>query len=174
MFPFGQQELHNITETAPETWGDVGFYDERSDIFSFAVILWRLFGSSTLYTENYNASESEDYAFVMENGRMFPPPRIREVIRKVCLSFISSPCPMINSELVNHINQGGRLAIHPKCPSIIALLIQECWHILPDSRPPSSTILARLISFYTSECMCYSLHCCCETNGHHQILRMDI
>lgn len=31
-------------ETAPETW-EGGVYDEKSDVFSYAIILWRLFGS---------------------------------------------------------------------------------------------------------------------------------
>jgi hypothetical protein len=42
--------LGNLIETAPETWGDEGavkgaMYDERYDVFSFAMILWRLFGA---------------------------------------------------------------------------------------------------------------------------------
>lgn len=40
--------LNNFVETAPETWGDMhnlcntAVYDEKADIFSFAIILWRL------------------------------------------------------------------------------------------------------------------------------------
>jgi hypothetical protein len=42
--------LGNLIETAPETWGDEGtvkgaMYDEWSDVFSFIIILWRLFGA---------------------------------------------------------------------------------------------------------------------------------
>lgn len=44
MFPFSQLALYNIMETAPETW-EGGVYDEKSDVFSYAIILWRLFGS---------------------------------------------------------------------------------------------------------------------------------
>eukprot|EP00026_Physarum_polycephalum_P000536 Phypoly_transcript_00537.p1 GENE.Phypoly_transcript_00537~~Phypoly_transcript_00537.p1 ORF type:complete len:1451 (+),score=177.67 Phypoly_transcript_00537:50-4354(+) len=49
--PFSVQILGNLVETAPETWGDEGLtkgamYDERSDVFSYAIILWRLFGSN--------------------------------------------------------------------------------------------------------------------------------
>jgi hypothetical protein len=44
--PHLHQTLFNITETAPETWGE-GFYDEKSDIFSFAIVLWRLFGTKS-------------------------------------------------------------------------------------------------------------------------------
>lgn len=47
--PFCVNILGNFEETAPETWGDyfnlrnAVSYDEKSDIFSFAIILWRLF-----------------------------------------------------------------------------------------------------------------------------------
>jgi hypothetical protein len=49
IFPFSNQILGNLIETAPETWGDEGhtkgaMYDERSDVFSYAIILWRIFG----------------------------------------------------------------------------------------------------------------------------------
>jgi hypothetical protein len=101
VFPFSQQSLHNITETAPETW-DGGFYDEMSDVFSFAIILWRLFGSKKQnkgYQEekretkraeptDHESTKGEDdggdeYAFLQENGKFLPPPRQREAIRKV-------------------------------------------------------------------------------------------
>lgn len=87
VFPFSQQTLHNITETAPETWDANGFYDEKSDLFSFAVILWRVFGSKSQYTERKDDSPDDDgddeYAFLRENGRPLPPPRQREIIKKV-------------------------------------------------------------------------------------------
>lgn len=47
--PYCVTVLANYEETAPETWGDIYnlrncvSYDERSDIFSFGSILWRLF-----------------------------------------------------------------------------------------------------------------------------------
>jgi hypothetical protein len=100
VFSFSQQTLHNIFETAPETW-DGGPYDEKSDVFSFAVILWQLFGTkaqneidSTEYqdsgdptTVDLNTSEDEgEYEYLKENGRYVPPPQQREIIRKVPLS----------------------------------------------------------------------------------------
>ncbi len=81
MFPFSSLTLHNITETAPETW-EGGYYDEKSDVFSFSVILWRLFSSE----DNHGLSTLEDpYEFLKENGKPMPPPKQREVIRKVPL-----------------------------------------------------------------------------------------
>ena len=47
--PYCIVALNNFNETAPETWGDFynlkgsTSYDEKSDIFSFSIILWRLF-----------------------------------------------------------------------------------------------------------------------------------
>lgn len=67
----------NIIETAPETWGDCyniresTFYDEKSDVFSYAIILWRLF--------------VELPSFYPESGP-YPPlagPKLRQEIRKV-------------------------------------------------------------------------------------------
>jgi hypothetical protein len=95
VFPFSQQTLHNIMETAPETW-EGGNYDEQSDVFSFAIILWRLFGSKAQNeTNNQPESESPDTtmpgddidktecAYLKEGGRFFPPPKQRSEIRKV-------------------------------------------------------------------------------------------
>jgi hypothetical protein len=80
----------NLLENAPEIFGDPdsGFYDEKSDIFSFAMVLYQLFGSSTLYQDNTNDSEGEDYADFMENGRLLPPRQIIEAIRNVCHYFL--------------------------------------------------------------------------------------
>ena len=48
MYPFATKKLFNFAETAPETWGErsikVASYTEKADIFSYAIILWRLFG----------------------------------------------------------------------------------------------------------------------------------
>lgn len=73
VFPFSRQVLQNITETAPETWTG-SHYDEKSDIFSFAIILWRLFGS---------AGQETEYHFLQQDGRFLPPPKQRELIQKV-------------------------------------------------------------------------------------------
>jgi hypothetical protein len=99
VFTFSQQNLHNIVETAPETWNG-GHYDEKSDVFSFAVILWRLFGakaqneidstkpqdSGDNAAVDLKTSEDErEYEYLKENGRYVPPPQQREIIRKVLL-----------------------------------------------------------------------------------------
>lgn len=47
--PYCVLALRNFCETAPETWGDYynlcesTSYDEKADVFSFGIILWRLF-----------------------------------------------------------------------------------------------------------------------------------
>lgn len=101
VFPYSQQPLLCFTETAPETWGDVRYYDEKSDIFSFAVILWRLFGAISNYkdtngtqserTFNFKSFEilnrytelKEDYGLVMKNGKLIHEAQQRKIIREV-------------------------------------------------------------------------------------------
>ena len=92
IFQLSHQELHNLTETAPETWADSCHYDEKSDVFSFAVILWRLFGSKlqgkkarklTVTEEEEEADEELD--FLKVKGRLGPVSQQREIIRKVRL-----------------------------------------------------------------------------------------
>ena len=90
MFQFSKQELHNITETAPETWVDSCFYNEKSDVFSFAVILWRLFGDKLQYKRARQLAvtkeeEDEQFDFLKIEGRFGPQPQQREIIRKVNL-----------------------------------------------------------------------------------------
>lgn len=90
MFPFSQQTLHNTLETAPETW-EGGLYDEKSDVFSFAMILWRLFATKFQNEDNYVPQgdgdaediDETDFEYLKENGRFFPPPKQREAIRQV-------------------------------------------------------------------------------------------
>jgi hypothetical protein len=55
MCPFSKQPLLNLIETAPETWGE-SFYTENSDVFSFAIILWNLFGAKLQYEINQGES----------------------------------------------------------------------------------------------------------------------
>jgi hypothetical protein len=69
------KKFSNFVETAPETWGDNPGYDERVDVYSFGVILWRLFGSKLQY-------EEEDSEWQV-NGKPNPEWLIREEIRKV-------------------------------------------------------------------------------------------
>ena len=52
VFPYCVVVLGNVEETAPETWGDgsnlkqATTYNEKADIFSFGIIMWRLFVGS--------------------------------------------------------------------------------------------------------------------------------
>jgi hypothetical protein len=78
-------------ETAPETWeGDP--YDEKSDVFSYAIILWRLFGTKAQNGALIASPNDEDdideseHEYLKENGKYLPPPKQREIIRKVPLS----------------------------------------------------------------------------------------
>jgi hypothetical protein len=86
-------------------------YDEKSDIFSFAVILWRLFGSRAQYEPQHangvaengkktdkgapsslNDEDDEEFDFLKVDGKHVPPPKQRELIRKVLsISFPPSP-----------------------------------------------------------------------------------
>lgn len=81
MFPYSNKTLYNLLETAPETW-DGGNYDEKADVFSFSIILWRLFGSSSQYCASHEDLDRE-FWYLQKNGKFIPPPKQREVIRKV-------------------------------------------------------------------------------------------
>ena len=67
--------LNNFCETAPETWGDLynlcgsASYDEKADVFSYAIILWRLF-----YSDNSSGTDLYGDASVFEVRK-----KIREV-----------------------------------------------------------------------------------------------
>jgi len=74
-------------------------YDEKSDVFSFAVILWRLFGSRAQYDppaangkgtagEKINDEDDEEFDYLKVDGKHVPPPKQREMIRKVFLIFL--------------------------------------------------------------------------------------
>ena len=81
-------------ETAPETW-EGGHYDERSDLFSFGVILWRLFGTNAqnqppnplgggpVLVSAVDDIDEIEIEYLRQNGRDVPPPQQREAIRKV-------------------------------------------------------------------------------------------
>ena len=101
VFPYSQQTLHNIVETAPETW-EGGMYDEKSDVFSFSIILWRLFGSRAQYeptgvvegargeaknNKQMNDENDEEFDYLKVDRKHVPPPKQRDMIRKVCISF---------------------------------------------------------------------------------------
>lgn len=81
--PFCVQILANTEETAPETWGDYYSlrntvrYDEKSDIFSYAIILWRLFVAldSTVDT--------------LASPYSLGGPLLRQEIRNVCTVFLT-------------------------------------------------------------------------------------
>ena len=87
-------------------------YDEKSDVFSFAVIMWRLFGSKqqnkdegdsqpqpqqhvqngtndAQEAKEQRAFHEEESAFLKVNNKVPPPPAQREIIRMVSASFIS-------------------------------------------------------------------------------------
>lgn len=97
VFPFSQHTLHNILETAPETWEGES-YDEKSDVFSFAMILWRLFATKFQNEDsclpqgddpddNVEDIDDSEYAYLQENGKFFPPPKQRETIRNVLVIY---------------------------------------------------------------------------------------
>lgn len=81
--PFCVTVLGNYDETAPETWGDfynlrcAVLYDEKSDIFSFAMILWRLFVG--LHQQDPQASPYSSSG-----------PMLRQEIRKVLFGWYFS------------------------------------------------------------------------------------
>ena len=130
MFAFAQLPLHNINETAPETW-DGGLYNEKSDVFSFGMMLWRLFGSARqnrktsildplpaprppLYRQDpfaaippMNDEEEVEFDHLKVNGRSVHPVNQRAIIRKVlsrsCYSIFFSPCPLLFSNVVNRV-----------------------------------------------------------------------
>ena len=76
----------NCSETAPESWGDdtiiksATAYDEKADIFSFAIVLWRLFVEMT--RDMPSTSPGGD-----KEGSPYPsvrnPMELRAAIRKV-------------------------------------------------------------------------------------------
>jgi hypothetical protein len=72
--------LVNVFDTAPETWGD-SHYDEKSDVFSFAIIIYDLFGSSENYI--HNKEENDDKEYFIKNGRIAPDAGIRKAILQV-------------------------------------------------------------------------------------------
>jgi hypothetical protein len=82
--------LFNFAETAPETWGETAIkaanYTEKADIFSYAIILWRLFGnleSEEVYEDPYHHLQSP--------GKMMADWKLRGLILSVC----SHPPPYI-------------------------------------------------------------------------------
>lgn len=80
-------------ETAPETWGDEGItrnvmYDERSDVFSYAILLWFLFGVSPTLSADNNTVEFNFIPYGHERDRRGLPVSdfvLRNKIREVCL-----------------------------------------------------------------------------------------
>ena len=66
-------------------------------MFSFAVILWRLFGSRSQYKQaeeidakHFMNEVGGDYDFLKELGKIAPPARQRDIIRKVCALLVAS------------------------------------------------------------------------------------
>eukprot|EP00026_Physarum_polycephalum_P002635 Phypoly_transcript_02643.p1 GENE.Phypoly_transcript_02643~~Phypoly_transcript_02643.p1 ORF type:complete len:891 (+),score=95.14 Phypoly_transcript_02643:341-2674(+) len=149
----------HITETAPETWGDTGSYDQRSDVFSFSIILWHLFGASNLYKTAKNFPESErkkrSGRSELQNSQIKKEKGSRDLAK--CEKPEEFAFLMENGKFLplprqrEVIRKGGRLEIHENCPPSLASLIRECWKTHPDARPSSSSIADRLIGIYTQE-----------------------
>lgn len=100
--PFCNNILGNIEETAPETWGDsfilrsTVFYDEKSDVFSFSMILWRLF-------VGLNSTDPEGSPYSLRG------PHLRQEIRNVCVILVSH-----TMYRTNYYKEKVRLAPHFK------------------------------------------------------------
>jgi hypothetical protein len=90
--------------------------------------------------------EADEFSFLNDNGKFGPPPRQREIIRKVH--------PTLTSLTTNVFRyQGGRFEISKECSTPLAALMRDCWQTLPESRPPFTSILERLIDIYLDTCM---------------------
>lgn len=81
-------------ETAPETWGDEGItrsvmYDERCDVFSYAILLWCLFGVSPTKSNNTVEYNFNPYCHLRDSkGRALNPFVLRNKIREVCKPYL--------------------------------------------------------------------------------------
>ena len=106
---------------APEVISGTAEYDERADIYSYAVVLWELATDGQLPFEEY------------ENEECF----VRETICE------GVPQKIVNGikirEAVVHTNL--RPSIPEDCPPTFSALIQQCWSGNPADRPRFPAIL---------------------------------
>eukprot|EP00026_Physarum_polycephalum_P002251 Phypoly_transcript_02256.p1 GENE.Phypoly_transcript_02256~~Phypoly_transcript_02256.p1 ORF type:complete len:947 (+),score=114.19 Phypoly_transcript_02256:323-2842(+) len=160
VFPFSVKVLGNIAETAPETWGDEGMtkgatYDERSDVFSFAILLWRLFSDgfpedqcgSSSSSPSSRTSSSSSLSSVLSSV----PPSLLESRANECDPYghLRDKKGQLNMwTLRNKIREGERPIIKNTCPLVIKKLIEDCWQFDPTHRPFFSLIKLRLHFFY--------------------------
>lgn len=97
-------------------------YDERSDIYSFAICAWEIASRQTPYEEYL---QDERYSTQGSRSRLFNRTVIIEAISKQGLR----PSPPPASE---------------GCPAGLIELIQRCWHTNPSSRPSAEEIVESL------------------------------
>lgn len=125
--------MGNYAETAPETWGDYfnlrsyASYDERSDIFSFAIIAWRLL-------VGLHSSEPDGSAFGSLNG-----PQLRDKIKEVLYQLL---------QYLSAYEQGVRPVIPDYFNDGLAALLKTCWDLDPSKRPPFTEIVTTLVDSY--------------------------
>lgn len=131
--PYCVTILGNIEETAPETWGDLYnirravSYDEKSDTFSFAIIVWRLIVG--LHSDYPQGSPYNLYG-----------PTLRKEIRNVH-----------NAKKVVlriYLLQGLRPTIPDRIDETLSALMNRCWRLMPSERPSFSEIVSILVDLY--------------------------
>lgn len=77
--------------------------------------------------------------------------------RCLCADQKRSPIPCTSHFL--RLFKGARLPICTSCPELVCRIIEQCWTILPDDRPPLSRVLNHLIGYYIEHCMvAYLIH----------------
>ncbi len=114
---------------APEVLADKA-YDEKADVFSFAVVLWELVTNKKPYEEEQ--FESLDgtavYSHLIRWRRRFiftPPP---------------SHCAC--TEIYDHVViDGARPKLPAECPPQLSELIKKCWDTDPAKRPTFQSII---------------------------------
>jgi hypothetical protein len=146
MYPFASRHLCNFAETAPETWGETAlktaFYTEKSDIFSYAIILWVIFGhigSDEVFVDPYHNFHPP--------GKRLPDWKLRTLILSVlCV-------PSLPAFHYIDVSQGTRPTLSERCPAAINQLITQCWDLQPSLRPSFTESMQQLILFYLDTCM---------------------